>query len=238
MSHNYKPGDRVNLSGLDDAILRNYPVRRAVRFFSSSNPTAAKTSESHIANTHDGFWDELEKIGIAQSDPTLIPEELVPIDSLEDIKSIRRSGGIVLDKIRFTIFDVKRTDPLISTGNQVAAVNAALTTSIANQNNVYVQSAGLNAVPVDWQPNWFRPRVILNGKQVFGSTERTYRAGNLGYASIGGVTTVEEEYAIYQDSVQELSVYARACQRIRTAAPAIMYQPYAVMCEVVFRMFW
>lgn len=236
--HNYKDGDRVNLSGLDDQILRNFPVKASVRFFSSSDPTRAKTDATYVANTHEGFFEELERIGIARSNPFMIPDELVPLDSLDTLKTLRKSGGIVLDKIRTTIYDVKRTDALLSTGVQDAATLTAITTSIANENNIYVQAPGLNAVPVDWQPNWFRPRVVFNGKQVYGSSSALHHASHLGFASIGGVTTVEEEYAIYQSKVDSLEVYARCCQRILTAASQVMYQPYAVFCEVVFRIHW
>lgn len=222
---------------LNDIIIADYPRAVTARFFSCSDPTAYTTNQNYIANDNDGFWDELEKIGIAVTDPSLIPEQLVSITSMSDLLGQKASGGIVLKNINFTVYDVKRTSAVLSSGIQNADVNNALTASIATQNNIYVQTPGLNAVPVSWQPNWFNPRVKVNGKQVFGTiTNNYYNTAHAGLASVGTDVNIDRDYAIYFPSIDSVEVYARCCQRIRTAAGNVFYMPYAVSCEVEFRM--
>lgn len=222
---------------LNDIIIADYPRAVTARFFSCSDPTQFARNQNYIQNDNDGFFDELERIGIAQTSPNLIPESLVSITNPGDLIGQKASGGIVLKNISFTVYDVKRTSALISTGIQNADVNTAITTSIGTQNNIYVQTPGLNAVPVSWQPNWFNPRVVVNGKQVFGTiTNTAYNTTHLGLQSVGTDINIDRDYAIWFPSITSVEVYARCCQRIRTAAGNILYMPYAVSCEVEFRM--
>jgi len=222
----------------DSTIINDYPVALVARFMSCSDPNAYRTQGTFIAPTHDGYWNELEKIGVAKSDPELIPDELVPITSMDELYNIRRGAGIVLERIEFSVFDVKRTEATLSTGIQVADVNTAITNSIGSQNNIYVQATGLHAILVDWTPNWFNPRVIVNGQSIEGTIGNTYHPNHPALKSIGGYTGQSRDYAIYFDSIQSLSVTARCAQRIRTAGGAILYQPYAVMANVTFRLHW
>jgi len=229
--------ESVNRLG-DSTIINDYPVAMVARFFSCSNPSAYRTNPSFIANSSDGFWNELERVGIAQTAPENIPDELVPISSLDELFNVRRGAGIVLERIEFSVYDVKRTEATLSTGIQVPDVNTAITNSIGTTNNIYVQTTGLNAIPVDWNPNWFNPRVIVNGRNIEGTIGNTFHPNNLGLNSIGGYTGQSRDYAIYFDSIQSLSVNARCAQRVRTAAGAIYYQPYAVMATITFRLHW
>lgn len=230
----YESGKRLG----DTSIINDFPVALVARYFSSANPTAYNTQASYIANTPDGFWSELEKIGVARTSPYDIPDELVPVSSINEVLNARRIGGIVLERIEFTVYDVKRTEATLSTGIQVADVNTAITASIGTQNNIYVQSTGLHAIPVDWNPNWFNPRVTINGQSIEGTIANTYHPAHLGLESIGGYTGQSRDYAIYFDSIRDLRVSARCAQRIRTASGQIYYQPYAVMCSITFRLHW
>lgn len=223
----------------DSTILNDYPVATAVRFASASNPSQAMSQPTAITDSSDGYWDELERIGVAKSTPEAIPDQLIPISAVRELFDARKIGGIVLERIQWHVYDVKRTSGVISTGIQNADVLTSITTSIGTQNNVYAQSVGLHAIPVDWQPNWFTPRVVVNGKAVEGTIVNTFHAGHRGYASIGSTTgDYEREYAIYFRSIESLELYARCAQRIRTAGGAILYQPYAVMATVIFRTHW
>lgn len=222
----------------DSTIINDYPVALVARFFSSSNPSLYKTDSTFVTNSADGFFDELERIGVAKASPDEIPDELVPITDVADLFNARRGAGIVLERIEFSVYDVKRTEATLSNGLQVAAVNTAITNSIGTVNNVYVQTTGLNAIPVDWNPNWFNPRVIVNGKNIEGTIGNTYHPNHAGLNSMGGYTAQVRDYAIYFDSIESLSVRARCAQRIKTAAGDIYYQPYAVMSTITFRVHW
>jgi hypothetical protein len=222
----------------DSTIINDYPVAMVARFFSCSSPSAFKVDPTYIANTPDGMWAEMERIGIARATPDEIPDELIPVSNLNELYNARRGAGIVLERVEFSVYDVKRTAAPLSSGIQVADVNTAITASIATTNNIYIQSTGLNAIPIDWNPNWFNPRVTVNGRNIEGTIGNTFHPNHAGLNSLGGYTGQTRDYAIYFDSIQSLSVNARCAQRIRTAGGDVYYQPYAVMATITFRIHW
>ncbi|MBI2794755.1 MAG: hypothetical protein HYX66_08935 [Ignavibacteria bacterium] len=223
---------------LSDIVVANYPVAITARYFSASKPELAMTDPAIIADSHDGFFNEMERIGVARDSPLDIADLLIPINSEANVIAARRLSGIVLEEISFAIFDTKRTDALLSTGVQNAAVNTAYTASLATDNNIIPQSNFLNGVAPEWQPNWFLPRVTINGKTVYGVATDTTFAGHKGFGSIGAYTNVVRKYAIFFAGIKNIEVRGRCVQRVRTAAGAIKYVPYAVMCEITFRVHW
>jgi hypothetical protein len=227
-------------SVVNDEILADYPVAVVHRWMSAMDPVAAQSSPTYIGTNADGWWDELEKVGKDYTNPLECPDALTPISQIDWLKNQRRGSGIVLDEIQFIAYDVKRTDPLLQTpGVQNTATNTALTASIATQNNIVAQASALNAVPVDWQPNWFNPVVKINGKSVWGVASDLQHPTNVAYQSIGGLSTQNRRFAIYFKAINDISITGcRLLRRVRRADGTVVYNRVALMAELIFRMHW
>jgi hypothetical protein len=124
---------------------------------------------------------------------------------------------------------------------QDATTNTTVTDSVTpgtagySSSNAYMQSRFRNAVVGGWQPNWFRPRLLIDGRAVFfrslDVTSLGTRAGDLsiglslpwcwrGDCTLGRITS-------------GIEVHAGAWQRIDNGSN-VKYVRYAIDCELVF----
>jgi len=108
---------------------------------------------------------------------------------------------------------------------------AALASS-AETDDAWVQSPFRNSLASGWQPNWFRPRLRVNGRDVlFGDAARSAfgSKANVGDESIGFSLPFSIKWDIWLGRVTELEVFAQVVQKIDNK-----YVRYPVRCEAHF----
>lgn len=216
------------------------------RFFSSTD-TSREPSPAHIADTIDGYATEMERL--AQSTSTIGTAKLqydVPtglpystrLRPLSDLAPLTGRANVRLVSVMFQAYDTMLTG---GTG-QDATTNTTVSDSVTpgtsgySSTDGYMQSRFRNSVVGGWQPNWFRPRLLVDGKSVFfrtiSVTSLGSHAGDLsiglslpwcwrGDCSIGRITT-------------GIDVYAGAWQRVDNGGGNVKYLRRAIDCELAF----
>jgi hypothetical protein len=216
------------------------------RFFSSTD-TNLTPSAAHIADTVDGYVTELERLAQAtattgtaklQYDVGLGLPYSTRLRPISDLQPLIGRGSVRLISIMFQAYDTMAPS---GTG-QDATTNSTVTDSVTpgtagySSANAYMQSRFRNAVVGGWQPNWFRPRLLIDGRAVFfrslDVTSLGTRAGDMsiglslpwcwrGDCTLGRIT-------------RGIEVHAGAWQRIDNGSGNVKYVRYAIDCELVF----
>ncbi len=214
----------VNHSGYDIATL----------LFFGTTETNVNQTKGYIANQPDGYLQEMKKLGQASTAPgsaALVsnpyPIRLRPVSDL----NIVYDRKVQLRSIYFTAYDVT----LVGDANQDATTLSAIEGSLSSVNDAYVQARMRFSPLPDFQPNFFRPRVKVNGGEVvFRSLGNSYDFGtndfseNAGDLSIGlPLPYITYPYADLGE-VNSIEVEAQVCQIIEGVPKP--YQRYAVLC--------
>ncbi len=117
---------------------------------------------------------------------------------------------------------------MTTTGTQGTTVDtvssSTFTGGIANQNYVYEEITG------NWQPNFFRPVLNINGDNILGNTNSSFfTANNLGDRSIGFGFPFEQTFNSYFDAISNIEIYAIAG---KVNIPALTLQRFFITCEL------
>ncbi len=189
-------------------------------------------TESGVSNAHDGYITEMLKVGQAASEPggdkmiaSPYSDRLRP---LFDVKRIMGRSNVYLSKLRFRAFDTTKEG---ATPPQDADTLTAIFDSLDTVSNAYVQSRFLNGEVGGWQPNWFRPEVIVDSRVILDSQSTNF-GNHRGDLSIGLSLPwcSPEGMLIYLGRIDsKIEVSAQAVQKVGDT-----YQRYLVVCEAEF----
>lgn len=232
-----------------------FDVRRGM-WFSTTDPNTSLDG-SYIPSQNDGFFVnngsgfvEIEGLGqmsasvgssVAAADP--YSTRLRP---MTDMRFLLNKKKVVLVSLAFRCFDVR-----LSGGDQQDAATYTAIDNSLSTNTAFAASRFRRTVPVDWQPNWFRPEFWINnvnvlrdvtdsfyGTVVSGSMgQEQLVASNLGDKSIGLPCPIEfsDMYAVINEPLIELpKVYGQVVQYIDSGVLAKPYVRYPVMCYAEF----
>ncbi len=216
------------------------------RFFSSTD-TSREPSPGHIPDTVDGYATELERL--AQATTTIGTAKLqydvvggLPYSTrlrpLSDLGPLIGRGSVRLVSIMFQAYETIITGGVGQDATTTTTVINSVTPGTTGYSSTdgYMQSRFRNAVVGGWQPNWFRPRIMIDGRPVFfrtiAVTSLGTRAGDLaiglslpwcwrGDCVIGRIT-------------RGIEVFAGAWQRVDNGGGAVKYVRYAIDCELAF----
>ncbi|MEP7217640.1 MAG: hypothetical protein ABI876_01925 [Bacteroidota bacterium] len=216
------------------------------KFFSSTD-TNRTAATAHIPDVTDGYVTELQRL--AQATPDIGSAQLqydattglpysTRLRALFDVAPLIGRRRVRLVSMLFQAID---TTTAGGTG-QDATTNTTVMDSITpgsasySANDGYMQSRFRGSVVGGWQPNWFRPRLLVDRKSVFFRTMEVTsigsRRGDLsiglslpwcwrGDCSIGPITS-------------GIEVYAAAWQRVDNGSGNVKYLRYAIDCEMIF----
>jgi hypothetical protein len=219
-SHNLFGGNYVNY---DD--YRAYTVTWA----STAQDTTPQT-DGWIANNPLGYWTEFQKVGTEVNVPALPNSSISELRPVTDLSVLLNANEILLRSISFHALDVKKID----SEYQGALTNTAITDSLNSDNNALVQTRFLNSVPPDWQPNFFRPSVIIDNKDILGNFASSSNFGtknNAGDKSIGLPLPLSYDFNYQFTGVKEIKVFGLCYQYI---AETLKYKRYGIICHADF----
>jgi len=217
--------------------------RRVVltKWFSSTDTTRA-FDPNHVGNTTDGMWPEIERLGQAATDVgsgvvqySTAGDGLPYSTRLRPVSDISRLYERQHVRMIWMVFHAYDTTVTGGTG-QDSATLTAITDSLASANGSYMQSRFRNAVVSGWQPNWFRPKVLIDGRPIlFGPLDTTTLGSRLGDLSIGLTLPYCWRGDMRIGRINKgVAVYAQAAQRIDLGAGVVRYQRYAIDAEIAF----
>ncbi len=202
-----------------------------VAVWMSSAETAPLQTDTYITNATDGYLTRFEALGQASAAPGSMSLTADPYSTrlrpVTDLQRLYDAASVWLLSMRFEAFDVLAQDSAI----QDAATLAALATS-AGTDDAYVQSPYRNSLACGWQPNWFRPRLRVNGRDVlFPDASRSAfgAKSNSGDLSIGLSVPFSIKWDVWLGKVTELEVFAQVVQKV-----ASKYVRYPVRAEAHF----
>lgn len=150
-------------------------------------------------------------VNISQSSHTITPASTtVPINTTS-------TGNLGASPINMSTIG--------SQGTTVDTVSAStLTGGIADQDYIFEEITG------NWQPNYFRPAIIINGTNILGNTNSTFFSGNnLGDRSIGFGFPFKQDLDCTIGSINSIQINAIAG---KVNIPALTLQRFFITCEL------
>lgn len=198
--------------------------------FTSSTEIADPQTDGHITNLDNGYMAELEAIG--QADAAIgtkaltaapYPTRMRPVTPLSEIL---KSQNVMLYSVQFYAYDTT----LEGSASQDAATLAAIYNSRAT-NDMYAQSFARNAFIQNWQPNFCRPSLKIDGKEIFrGFHSSNYGTkNNLGDMSIG--IPLGYCFELYKElqKVHKIEMWGQIAQYIDDTSKYQRYCLYALL---------
>lgn len=219
-SHNLLGGNYTNY---DD--YRSYTVT----WISTAQDTSEKT-DGWIANNPTGYWEELQKVGAEVTTPALPNSPISELRPVVSLSPLLNANEVLFRSLSFHCLDVKK----IGSTYQGATTNTAITDSLNSDNNALIQTRFLNSVPPDWQPNFFRPSMIVNNKDLLGNFASTTNYGtgnNAGDKSIGMPLPLSYNFDYKITGVNEIKVYGLCYQYI---PDTLKFKRYGIVCHADF----
>lgn len=210
-------------------------VNKLVAMWGSCN-SLDPLQDAAVPDAHTGYVTALAAIGQAGTAPGASSPSASPYTTLlrplTDLTPIYQARKVILRRIEFKVYD----PTLSGAAGQDAATLSAISSSIASQNDMFAQSAFRSGELGGWQPNFFRPRWVVNGVNLFRGLEKTGLGtqGNRGDASIGLPLPYCHEDYFDLGKVESIEVYAQAAQYISTTNT---FQRYFVQCLCDFLIF-
>lgn len=193
---------------VDLSFRRQYPDTVTSIFMSVTGGT--------IPATIDGWLGELRKLGDATSAPAV--RRLAPVGSLTNILNSQKA---FLEKAEFFAIDTT----LDGATEQDADVLSLIYGSRATK-DIYPQSQFRNgAMPLIFQPNWFRPVILINGIPLIKGLE----TAGVAESGIGLPVPVCFELNSELEMVKDIQITASFAQKVDTK-----YQNYPVMAVLTF----
>lgn len=239
---------------LSPDILRLYP-HPVVALFSSTVDTSNSNefNAAHVADTHLGYVTELEKAGQHATAPgsvavleTPYSTRLRPNAMLAELEALRGIPCIIESVVFYgvdaTMQTPGETEPISGNTYQDPVVAADMITSQGTDMDANVASHFRNALVGNWQPNWFRPALIVNGQNIFANLAGTQLVGtngdrnHRGDLSIGLPLPFTMDLAKeYPNGITSIEAHAQLVQYIPNTASARKYVRYPVHAVVVIR---
>jgi hypothetical protein len=183
-------------------------------------------SGSAIGNSNIGMISELERLGSATAAPAY--RQLRPLARLDGIEN--NNVKALLEKIEFWPYDTTKTGSAHQDAATLTAIYASRTA-----NEAIPQSLYLNAMVMNWQPNFCRPSVRINNVEYFCGLDSTYYSAdnfaNLGDKSIGIPLPFCLDVNVQVENVKKIEIHSALAQYIATTA---LFQNYALLCKITW----
>ena len=220
----------------DSEFFRQKYPETVVALFMSTTETATDVTDTqrnaHIADSFDGYLNELEKLGQASASPGGTSKVADPYTSelrpITELKRIYTAQNVMLDTVEFFGYDVT----LDGSTEQDAATLAAIYGSRTANNDIIPQSYYKNTLlSLNWQPNGFRPAVLIDGRPIIKGIDASAFGGgvNKGDLSIGLPLPYCLDYNRELGQVQDIRVHAQLSQKVGG-----LYQRYPILCKMTF----
>lgn len=196
---------------VDYSFKKEYPETVEALFISKSGET--------ITDTLEGIIEEMQKLGETSVKPVV--REFIAVS---DLSSIFQAQKVFVEKIQFYGYDVKE----LGGQNQT---DATFNEIIASRNNdlVIPQSNYIRSLlPVNFQPNHFRPNVFIDGKPIL--THETKKELPVALNAIGYNMPKCFEINLPVGKVNRIDILSALAQRIDVAK----YINYFMVCEITF----
>lgn len=205
------------------------------RFISTTETNQDQTA-AHIGALSTSYLLELEKLGQGNAAPGSPKITAAPYSTrLRPLSSHRRiydALQVTLNRIEFHALDTTLAGSAYQDATTLAAITDSVTPGSASYsvNDAYMQSRFRNAHIGGWQPNFFRPRLLVNGASVlFNDLHSSYWDDDthLGDSSIGLDIPCCVEGSILLGRVKTLDVFAQAGQIVGS-----VIQRYPILCTM------
>ena len=236
---------------LSPELLKQYP-RPVIGLFSSTvdDANASEFTPLSIADTDIGMIAELEKAGQHAEAPGAVKvlenpysTRLRPLTIMSNFYKLKAVPAVI-ESVLFYALDssVKtpaETEPVSGNNYQDLVVAGDLITSQAEVMDANYASRFRNTIIGNWQPNWFRPVLKVNGQNILANlagTELTGTDGNKDHKadlSMGLPLPFQMDMAIeYPNGINSIEVFAEVVQYIPNTASARKYVRYPVVAVV------
>jgi len=196
----------------------------------STTETNSPKTDAWIPDNPLGYYQELEKVGAEVTTPASIGSPISELRPVVNMSVLYNREEVILKTLSFHCLDVRKNE----SEYQDALTNTAITNSLSSNNNALVQTRFLNSVPPDWQPNFFRPKCIVNNYDILGNFASSTNYGshnNQGDLSIGMPLPLSYEFYTQAKNLEQMQIYALCYQYI----PATLkYKRYAIVCHADF----
>lgn len=226
-----------------EEIYREYPQQVPVIFMSTVDG-GTPLSTGAVTSSLVGYVNEMGKLGQDStgigSGPVDNPNPYSPrLRPVSDFQKMFRQTQVYLTNIEFSAFDCLNTND--SSGYQVAATNTAILSFTPGSEKPYAQSTYLNGLVPNWQPNWFRPIVRINGKDIVevGNTHFLSGTNNTEHHEGDGSIGLRHDtcFDVYQafKEIKDIDIRAQVVQYIGQSTDSRKYKRYGVHCVMNFR---
>ena len=203
--------------------------------FVSSNEIVHPQTDAHITDAYTGYITELQNLGQAATAPGSRDMVASPYPTrmrcLTDMEEIKKAKQVLVEKIEFSPIDSMLD---AGTGQDTATVAAIRNSRTGN--SIYGQSMFRNGIPNNWQPNWFRPEVWVNGINILGNIKINYfKSTNKGDLSFGfRCPKCFDKWMLFGE-IKKFEIFAQLVQYIPDSS-GNKFQRYPLMAEVTFRL--
>lgn len=227
-------------------LVERYPQVRDLLFMSTIDPNQT-FDFAHVPNTVDGYVTEMQRCGQSATEMGTAAvrvnpysTRLMPVSDLNNVlgpASAGGNGGALLESVLFLGYD----STLSGSVHQDADNNTAITSSQSSATDAYVASHFRNGVMGNWQPNYCRPEVTVNGQRLLtlGSSHIVDTAGasaHLGHLSIGVALPYAVHFYRHFPTLTSIEVFAGLAQWIATSPSAAKLKRYPVLCVMRWRL--
>lgn len=202
-----------------DEIIKKYPYNQQIMLMSWTGTA--------ITNTNIGYITELQKLGSSAASPTLRQFRL--LSSIDNLKN----NEIYVDKVQFEGYDT-----VISGGSGQDTDNYTAIINSRTATKAFAQSYYVNGMfPVNFQPNAFRPNIIINGVKFFSNIgdPATGTASATADLTIGYPLTycfnIQQEFS----RLDTIAISAAYAQYISTSVSTTKWQNYPLIARCTIR---
>lgn len=205
------------------------------------------TTQADVANTILGYYQAMERIGQSSTVvPTTSQVEnpysclLRPLTENSRIYNAP-DNGVFLESITFSLYDQMVNGGTQTQLDSALYQDATLNSAVVNSQNTMLNRAMTGTYRFgmvgNWQPNYFRPIVRVNGETILDMNSTFTKPNgqnNLADLSIGASLPLCVEPMKPFAKIKEITIAAFALQIIAQAG-ARNLQRYGVLCEMKFR---
>jgi hypothetical protein len=211
---------------------------------------------TYLGDDSSAYLSEMAKLGLsvlyknnagviqtANSDIINVPysNRLKPIQSMEWMRTAR---NVLVYRVHVWAYNAMK--PGATEQAAGASVNTAITASLtSSSNNAYVQNRFMNVVPVEWQPNFCRPSIRINGAEdLFESFGQAFlplgvnNGNNYGDKGLGLRLPFNHSMRKHFDTIGNIEVKAAVRQLVEVAnggsVNEIWSQPFPVAVGLYF----
>lgn len=241
------------MSCLSPELLREYPHPIIAIFGSTVDTQSNGFDATAVDDAHDGMIAELERAGQHSTEPgsnnvaeNPYSTRLRPLSNLSDFLRMKGVPAVIESVLFYAIDSSEDTptevQPVAGTEYQDPVVAAEIVASQSSSTDAIYASRFKRTIIGNWQPNWFRPALIVNGRNLFPNIAGTQmqdtngQYGHLGDLSIGLPLPFSMDLAReFPHGIDSIEAYGQVVQHLEDSASARKYVRYPVIAVVVIR---